>query len=312
MLDHGLFVEKYRPSTIQDCILPVELEATFTKLLKSGECQNMLFYGGAGIGKTSVAKAVCNDFGADYILINCSEDGTIDTLRTKIRSFASSVSLGGGPKVIILDEFDYSNAQSIQPALRGAIEEFAKNCRFIITCNYKNRIISPIHSRFTNINFSIPAEEKPKLAIKMLKRLEYILKEEGITYDKEVLAKLIYKFFPDFRRILNELQRYSLGGHIDIGILTNLQDVSVDDLMKYMKSKRFSDVRKWVVENMDNSFSDVFRSIYDGLSTNLVPSSIPRAIVILAEYQHKAAFVADHEINMCACMVELMMECEFK
>lgn len=312
MIDHGLFVEKYRPKTIQDCILPIELESTFTKLVKSGECQNMLFYGGAGTGKTSVARALCNDLDADYILINCSEDGTIDTLRTKIRNFASSVSLGGGSKIIILDEFDYSNAQSIQPALRGAIEEFAKNCRFIITCNYKNRIIAPIHSRFTNINFKIPSEEKPKLASKMLKRIEHILDQEGIGYDREVIAKLILKFFPDFRRVLNELQRYSLGGKIDVGILTNLQDVSVERLVSYMKEKRFSDVRKWVVDNLDNSFTDIFRSIYDGLSGSLVPSSIPKAIVILAEYQHKAAFVADHEINICACMVELMMECDFK
>lgn len=312
MIDHGLFVEKYRPSTVSDCILPVELKTTIEKMVASGESHNMLFYGGAGCGKTSVARSICNDLEADNIIINCSEDGNIDTLRTKIRGFASTISLSGASKVVILDEFDYSNAQSIQPALRGAIEEFSRNCRFIITCNYKNRIIAPIHSRFTNLDFTIPNEEKPTIAFKVLDRVEHILNQEGIPYDKEVLVKLIMKFFPDIRRILNELQRYSYSGKIDVGILSNLEEVTVKDLMDHMKSKRFSDVRKWVVDNMDNSFSDIFRSIYDGLSSYLNPQSIPRAIVIIGEYQHKAAFVADHEINITACMVELMMECDFK
>jgi DNA polymerase III delta prime subunit len=312
MLEHGLFVEKYRPSTVKDCILPVEIETTIRKMVEVKECHNLLFHGGAGCGKTSVARAICNDLDADYIIINCSEDGNIDTLRTKIRSFASTVSLNGNSKVVILDEFDYSNAQSIQPALRGAIEEFAKNCRFIITCNYKNRIISPIHSRFTNVDFTIPSEEKASIAMRILKRMEYILGEEGIEYDQEVIAKLVTKHFPDIRRMLNEIQRYSYNGKIDIGILSSLGDVQIKDLMKAMSQKNFADVRKWVVNNLDNSYSDIFRSIYDGLTGNLKPNSIPQAIVTLGEYQYKAAFVADQEINLTALMVELMMECDFK
>ena len=312
MLEHGLFVEKYRPSTVKDCILPVEIQTTIRKMVELKECHNLLFHGGAGCGKTSVARAICNDLDADYIIINCSEDGNIDTLRTKIRSFASTVSLNGNSKVVILDEFDYSNAQSIQPALRGAIEEFAKNCRFIITCNYKNRIISPIHSRFTNVDFTIPSEEKASIAMRILERMEYILGEEGIEYDQEVIAKLVTKHFPDIRRMLNEIQRYSYNGKIDIGILSSLGDVHIKDLMKAMSQKNFADVRKWVVNNLDNSYSDIFRSIYDGLTGNLKPNSIPQAIVTLGEYQYKAAFVADQEINLTALMVELMMECEFK
>ena len=216
---------------------------------ESDECHNLLFHGGAGCGKTSVARAICADLNADFIIINCSEDGNIDTLRTKIRSFASTVSLNGNSKVVILDEFDYSNAQSIQPALRGAIEEFAKNCRFIITCNYKNRIISPIHSRFTNIDFTIPSEEKAGIAMKILQRMEYILKKENIEYEQEVLAKLVTKHFPDIRRMLNEIQRYSYNGKIDVGILSSLGDVHIKDLMKAMSQKNFADVRKWVVNN---------------------------------------------------------------
>jgi len=213
---------------------------------------------------------------------------------------------------VILDEFDYSNAQSIQPALRGAIEEFAKNCRFIITCNYKNRIISPIHSRFTNIDFTIPSEEKAGIAMKILQRMEYILKEENIEYEQEVLAKLVTKHFPDIRRMLNEIQRYSYNGKIDVGILSSLGDVHIKDLMKAMSQKNFADVRKWVVNNLDNSYSDIFRAIYEGLSESIKPNSIPSAIVTLGEYQYKAAFVADQEINLTALMVELMMECDFK
>ena len=312
MLEHGLFVEKYRPSTVKDCILPIEIETTIRKMVESDECHNLLFHGGAGCGKTSVARAICADLNADFIIINCSEDGNIDTLRTKIRSFASTVSLNGNSKVVILDEFDYSNAQSIQPALRGAIEEFAKNCRFIITCNYKNRIISPIHSRFTNIDFTIPSEEKAGIAMKILQRMEYILKEENIEYEHEVLAKLVTKHFPDIRRMLNEIQRYSYNGKIDVGILSSLGDVHIKDLMKAMSQKNFADVRKWVVNNLDNSYSDIFRAIYEGLSESIKPNSIPSAIVTLGEYQYKAAFVADQEINLTALMVELMMECDFK
>ena len=311
MSEINLFVEKYRPKSIEECILPESIKNTFREIVKSGECQNLLLSGKPGTGKTSVAKALCNDLDCDWIMINCSEDGNIDTLRTKIRSFASTVSLSDKKKVVILDEFDYSNASSIQPALRGAIEEFAGNCRFILTCNYKNRIIEPIHSRCTTIEFSIPSKEKPKMAKEFMSRCEMILDEEGITYDVKVLVELIMKYFPDFRKILNELQRYSVSGTIDVGILsTSTQKIT--DLMKAMKDKDFVSVRKWVAMNMDNSQTDLFRAIYDGLYEHLAPSSIPNAILILAEYQYKAAFVADQEINTGACMVELMMSCEFK
>jgi len=308
----GLLVEKYRPATIDDCILPVSLKETFKDIVGSGECQNLLLTGGAGCGKTSVARALCNELDADSILINCSEDGNIDTLRTKIRTFASTVSISGNKKVVILDEFDYSNANSIQPALRGAIEEFADNCRFIITCNYKNRIISPIHSRCTNIEFTIPSEEKPSLAGQFMQRVKTILDKEAIPYEDKILAQLITKYFPDFRRVLNELQRYSVAGIIDIGILSQIGEVQVKELAVAMKGKNFTEARKWVVSNLDNSQTELFRKIYDGLYDYVTPSSIPQAILILADYQHKAAFVADQEINLTACIVELMMECEFK
>ena len=308
----GLLVEKYRPATIDDCILPVSLKETFKDIVGSGECQNLLLSGGAGCGKTSVARALCNELDADSILINCSEDGNIDTLRTKIRTFASTVSISGNKKVVILDEFDYSNANSIQPALRGAIEEFADNCRFIITCNYKNRIISPIHSRCTNIEFAIPSEEKPTLAGQFMQRVKKILDKEAIPYEDKILAQLITKYFPDFRRVLNELQRYSVAGIIDIGILSQIGEVQVKELAVAMKGKNFTEARKWVVSNLDNSQTELFRKIYDGLYDYVTPSSIPQAILILADYQHKAAFVADQEINLTACIVELMMECEFK
>ena len=309
---HGLLVEKYRPTTIDDCILPMSLKATFKDIVKSGECQNLLLTGGAGCGKTSVARALCNELDADSILINCSEDGNIDTLRTKIRTFASTVSISGNKKVVILDEFDYSNAQSIQPALRGAIEEFADNCRFIITCNYKNRIISPIHSRCTNIEFIIPSEERPTLAAQFMERVKNILNIEGIPYEDAILAQLITKYFPDFRRVLNELQRYSVAGIIDVGILSQIGEIQVKELVTSMKEKNFTEARKWVVSNLDNSQTELFRKIYDGLYEYVQSSSIPQAILILADYQYKSAFVADQEINLTACIVELMMECEFK
>jgi DNA polymerase III delta prime subunit len=311
MSEINLFVENYRPKTIEECILPESIKNTFREIVKSGECQNLLLSGKPGTGKTSVAKALCNDLDCDWIMINCSEDGNIDTLRTKIRTFASTVSLSDKRKVVILDEFDYSNASSIQPALRGAIEEFASNCRFILTCNYKNRIIEPIHSRCTTIEFSIPSKEKPKMAKQFMSRCEMILDEEEITYDTKVLAELILKYFPDFRKILNELQRYSVSGTIDVGILATPSQ-KINDVIKAMKEKDFVTVRKWVAGNMDNSQTDLFRAIYDGLYEHLSPTSIPNAILILAEYQYKAAFVADQEINTAACMVELMMSCEFK
>lgn len=310
---NGLWTEKYRPQTVEDCILPVETSESFLRTVELGEPQNLLLSGGPGCGKTSVAKALCADLGCDVMVINCSEDGNIDTLRTKIRSFASTVSLTDGvKKVVILDEFDYSNAQSTQPALRGFIEEFADNCRFILTCNFKNRIIEPLHSRCTCIDFRIPQKEKPQMAVQFLKRAEEILKTEGVEYDQKVIAQLVSKYFPDFRRTLNELQRYSAGGKIDVGILQTLGDLQINGLIKSMKGKDFGGVRKWVVENLDNDQSRVFRAVYDGLYENLESGSIPQAILILGDYQYKAAFVADSEINLTACMVQLMMECKFK
>jgi len=307
-----LWVEKYRPQTIDDCILPVSLKKTFKDMVAKGEPQNLLLSGTAGTGKTTVAKALCNDIGVDYIVINCSENGNIDTLRTDIRQFASTISLSESKKAVILDEFDYSNAQSIQPALRGAIEEFSGNCRFIITCNYKSRIIEPIHSRCTCLDFALPTAEKPAIASKMLERCVYILNNEGIKHDKKVLGQLIMKHFPDFRRILNELQRYGVSGTIDEGILSNFTEIEIKNLMASMKAKDFAGVRKWVVSNMDASQTEIFRKIYDNLYENISPSSIPESVLVLADYQYKSAFVADQEINMVACLVELMMRCEFK
>jgi len=307
-----LWVEKYRPQTIEDCILPQNIKDTFQQMVNAGESQNFLLSGSAGCGKTTIAKALCNELDTDYIMINCSEDGNIDTLRTKIRNFASSVSISGGKKIVILDEFDYANAQSTQPALRGFIEEFSKNCRFILTCNFKNRIIEPIHSRCTCIEFKIPNKSKPKLASEFLDRCKSILDIEGIGYDEKVLAELILKHFPDFRRIINELQRYSVAGSIDVGILTQIGEINTKDLITYMKEKNFTEVRKWVVQNLDNDTTRLFRNLYDGFYDCLKPQSIPSAILILAEYQYKDAFVADNEINTTACLVQLMMECEFK
>jgi len=309
----GLWVERYRPQSVDECILPQETQDAFTQMVQRKEPQNLLLSGGAGCGKTSVAKALCNDLGCDWLMVNCSEDGNIDTLRTKIRQFASTVSLtDGAKKVVILDEFDYSNAQSTQPALRGFIEEFAANCRFILTCNFKNRVIEPLHSRCTCIDFRIPNKEKPKLAVRFLKRAEDILKREGIQYDQKVVAQLVGKHFPDFRRTLNELQRYSASGTIDVGILNTIADVQIKELVKCMKGKDFAGVRKWVVENLDNDSTRLFRSVYDALYENMESGSIPQAILILADYQYKAAFAADAEINLTACMVQLMMECKFK
>ena len=307
-----LWVEKYRPKTIDECILPESIKSTFQSMVDSGESQNLLLSGSAGCGKTTIAKALCNELDTDNIIINCSEDGNIDTLRTKIRNFASTVSLSGAKKIVILDEFDYSNAQSTQPALRGFIEEFSNNCRFILTCNFKNRIIEPLHSRCTSINFSVPKKEKPKMASQFMERVKYVLDNEGIPYEEKVVAELIMKHFPDFRRVLNELQRYSISGSIDVGILTQIGEIHIKDLVSHMKSKDFTSARKWAVENLDNSPSELFRKVYDGLYEHLSPSSIPQAVLILAEYQYKSAFVADQEINLVACIVELMMGCEFK
>lgn len=307
-----LWVEKYRPKVIADCILPSTMKKTFTDMVESGEVQNLLLSGGAGCGKTTVARALCSELDTDYIIVNCSEDGNIDTLRTRIRNFASTVSMSGNKKVVILDEFDYSNAQSTQPALRGFMEEFSANCRFILTCNFKNRIIEPLHSRCTCINFQIPTKERPTLAKQMLQRVKGILDAEGVAYDDKVLVELIMKHFPDFRRILNELQRYSVSGKIDVGILIQLGEIKIKELISALKGKDFTSVRKWVVENSDADSASLFRKIYESMYDCFAPSSIPKLVLILAEYQYKAAFVADAEINMTACLTEIMMECEFK
>ena len=311
--ENFLWVEKYRPQTIEECVLPVSLKSTFSDMVAKGEPQNLLFSGSAGVGKTTVAKALCNEMGCDWIIINCSEEGNIDTLRTKIRQFASTVSLNrDSKKVVILDEFDYSNANSIQPALRGAIEEFANNCRFILTCNYKSRIIEPIHSRCTCIDFILPVGEKPAIAAKMMERCAFILAQEGVKFDKKVLGQLIMKHFPDMRRVINELQRYGVSGSIDVGILASVSELEIKNLMAGLRSKDFATVRKWAALNAESSPQEIYRKIYDALTDHLEKQSIPEAILIIADYQYKAAFVADQEINLVACLVQLMMSCAFK
>jgi DNA polymerase III delta prime subunit len=311
--ENFLWVEKYRPKTIEECVLPVSLKSTFSDMVAKGEPQNLLFSGTAGVGKTTVAKALCNEMDCDWILINCSEEGNIDTLRTKIRQFASTVSLSGDvKKVVILDEFDYSNANSIQPALRGAIVEFANNCRFILTCNYKSRIIEPIHSRCTCIDFVLTPSEKPQIAAKMMERCSFILNQEGVKHDKKVLGQLIMKHFPDMRRILNELQRYSVSGSIDIGILTSIADSEIKNLVSSLRNKDFAGVRRWAALNAETSPQEVYRKIYDSLGDVLENQSIPEAIIIIGEAQYRSAFVADQEINLVACLVQIMMSCAFK
>ena len=307
-----LWVEQYRPKTIDDCILPDSLKSLFLAFIKKGEISNMLFSGTAGIGKTTVAKALCNQMNCDWIMINGSEEGGIDVLRNKIKNFASTVSLSGGKKVVILDEADYLNPQSTQPALRGFVEEFHKNCRFILTCNFKNRIIEPLHSRFSNIEFKVNPKDKPKLASRLFERAIYILKEQNVSYEDKVLVELITKHFPDFRKLINELQRYSVSGSIDAGILVNVSDENLKTLITHLKGKEFSDMRKWVVNNLDNDPVKIFRKIYDTLYTNLEPSTIPHAVLIIADYQYKSAFVADQEINLVACLTELMSQVKFK
>jgi DNA polymerase III delta prime subunit len=307
-----LWVEEYRPKTIDDCILPQSLKTLFTSFVQKGELSNLLLSGTSGIGKTTVAKALCEQLNCDWIMINGSEEGGIDVLRNKIKNFASTVSLSGGKKVVILDEADYLNPQSTQPALRGFVEEFHKNCRFILTCNFKNRIIEPLHSRFSNIEFKINPKDKPKLASRLFERAVFILKEQNINYEEKVLVELIKKHFPDFRKLINELQRYSISGTIDAGILVNLSDENLKTLVSHLKNKEFSDMRKWVVNNLDNDPVRIFRKMYDTLYSNLEPSTIPHAVLIIADYQYKSAFVADQEINLVACLTELMSQVKFK
>ena len=308
MSNDFLWVEKYRPKTISDIILPDDLKETFTKIVESGEMPNMLFTGSAGLGKTTVAKAPCNQIGLDWILINGSEEGNIDTLRGKIKQFASSVSLQGGFKVVILDEADYLNAQSTQPALRGFIEEFANNCRFILTCNFKNRIIEPLHSRCGVYEFNTTKKSMANLCMNFMNRAKIILTDEGIEFDKPVLAELIMKFAPDWRRVLNELQRQAFNGKIS-GINTDVNNF--DQLFAHLKNKEFKQMRKWVTDNMDVEATAIFRGIYDRMYDYLKPQSIPQLVLILADYQYKQAFVADHELNIVACMTEIMANVEF-
>lgn len=308
-----LFVEKYRPQTIEDTILPKRLKDTFQEFVKQNEIPNLMLCGSAGVGKTTVAKALCNELGADYIVINGSDEGRlIDTLRTKIKNFASTVSLGGGPKVVILDEADYISADSVQPALRNFIEEFSSNCRFIFTCNYKNRIIPPLHSRTTVIDFSMTPRDKQLLATQFHKRLCEICTAEGIKYDDKVLVELILKFFPDFRRCLNEVQRYGVGGEIDTGLLATLSEEKLTPLIDMLQDKNWSGMRKWVGANSDNDFNTLYRKVFDALEKRLEPSSIPASVLIIADFQYKSAFAMDSEINFVACLTEIMTECKFK
>jgi len=314
MRDEFLWVEKYRPKTIEDCILPEQIKKTFLDFLDKGEVPNLLLSGPAGCGKTTVAKALCNQLGVDVYVINGSDEGRfLDTVRNNAKNFASTVSFSSEAKhkVIIIDEAD-NTTPDVQLLLRASIEEFSGNCRFIFTCNYKNKIIEPLHSRCAVIDFGIKGKQKADIATCFFKRLNSILEQERIEADKKVLAELINKHFPDWRRVLNECQRYSVGGKIDSGILAHFSDVKVNDLIKNLKEKNFPEVRKWCVNNLDNDPSVLLRRIYDSLYSSLVPSTIPAAVLILAKYQYQIAFVADQEINMLACLTEIMVECEFK
>jgi DNA polymerase III delta prime subunit len=310
-MDHLLWTEKFRPQTIQDCILPDRLKQPFQEYVNQKQIPNLLLTGGAGVGKTTVAKAMCNEIGCDFMVINGSDESGIDTFRTKIKNYASSMSLSGGRKVIIIDEADYLNPNSTQPALRNAIEEFAGNCSFIFTCNYKNRIIEPLHSRCAVIEFGLKNGEKAKMAAAFFKRIQSILQSEKVEYDDKVIAELVKKHFPDFRRVLNELQRYSQFGKIDTGILAQISDVSIEEIVKCISSKDFGAIRKWVATNEIDS-ATLYRKLYDSLYDVLKSQSIPQAVLIIADYQYKAAFVADQEINTVACLTELMVNCEFQ
>jgi DNA polymerase III delta prime subunit len=308
-----LWVEKYRPQTIDECVLPEALKKTFKEYIDQGELPHFLFAGTAGIGKTTVAKALCNEIGAEYIILNGSDTGGhIDTLRTQIKGFASTVSLTDAKKIVILDEADYLQANSTQPALRAFMEEYSANCRFIFTCNYKNKIIEPLHSRCAVIEFKIENKDKQQLAGTFFKRATQILKQEGIEFDPKVVAELVTKHFPDWRRVLNELQRYSVSGKIDSGILVNLGEETYKELVKHLKDKNYAEVRKWVGKNSDADTVALFRELYDNSATTMEAGSIPSLVLVLADYQYKAAFVADHELNIMAALTEIMMQCKFK
>lgn len=310
--DNILWVEKYRPQKISDCILPDYLKEPFQTYVDNNVIPNLLLSGGPGMGKTTAAIAMCKQVGCDYLIINGSQETGIDLLRTKLENYCSSVSLQGGRKVVIIDEADYLNPQSTQPAMRGFIERFSNNCSFILTCNYLNRIIEPIHSRCSVVEFKIPQKMKPKMATQLMGRIKYILDDNNVQYEERVLAELIMKHFPDFRRTLNELQKYSTSGQIDSGILSQLGDISFKELIVAMKNKNFPSIRKWVANNSDSDPKLVYRKIYDELENHLASQSIPSAILLLADYQYKAAFVADQELNLTACLLEIMVDSEFK
>lgn len=308
--DQFLWVEKYRPRKLDDCILPAYQKKVFQDMVEKDEIQNMLLCGSAGVGKTTIARALCEELGTDYIIINGSEESGIDVLRTKIKQFASTVSFSGKTKVVILDEADYLNPNSTQPALRAFIEEFSANCRFIFTCNFKNRIIPPLHSRCAVIEFKIGKEERPKIAARFFKRVNEILANEKVEADPKVVAKVLEKHFPDYRRVLNELQRYASSGKIDEGILVNMGEVNMQDLISALKDKDWKKMRTWVVNNLDNDPQTLFRKIYDTLLDSVV--QVPQLVLLLADYQYKAAFCADQEINLVACLTEIMASVEFK
>jgi DNA polymerase III delta prime subunit len=307
-----LWCEKHRPRKVENAILPKKLKDVFLKIVKSGELPNMLFTGTAGLGKTTIARAICDELGYDYILINGSEDGNIDTLRGKIKRFASSVSLGGDVKVVILDEADYLNPQSTQPALRGFIEEFSSNCRFILTCNFKNRIIEPLHSRCGVYEFNTTKKEMQVLCSDFFVRLMSILESEGVDFNKDLIAQLIMKHAPDWRRVINECQRFSIGGQLETTVLDNDANDNYNLLFKSLKEKDFKKMRSWVAQNVDVDVSAIFRHIYDNMYTHVDPAYIPQLVLVLADYQYKNAFVADHELNVVACMTEIMANVEFK
>lgn len=307
-----LWVESYRPSTVEECVLSPKLKKTFQEIVDSGELPNMLLAGAAGTGKTTVALAMCKELGLDYIMINGSEESGIDTLRTKIKRYASTVSIMSSYKVVIIDEADYLNPQSTQPALRGFIEEFSNSCRFILTCNFKNRIIEPLHSRCPVYEFTLSKKELPTLSAQFMKRLQHILKSENVEFEPKVIAEVIMKYAPDWRRVIGECQRYAISGKIDSGILVNLSDESINGLFKAMKGKDFKTMRQWVVDNIDTESASIFRKIYDHMVEHVKPSCIPSIVLILSEYQYKDSFAADKEINVVACMIEIMSTAEWK
>tara|TARA_R110000765_G_scaffold94986_4_gene178946 strand:- start:691 stop:1638 length:948 start_codon:yes stop_codon:yes gene_type:complete len=308
-----LWVEKYRPKKVADCILSSELKDTFSNYVKDNKIPNMILAGGPGTGKTTIARALCDEIGVDYLMVNGSDEGrNIDTVRTTLTQYCSSVSMSGNRKVVIMDEADYMNPDSVQPALRGFIEKFSGNVSFIFTCNFRNRIIDPIHSRCSVVEFVIPKAQRENLAVQFLDRCKKILSDEKVESEDKVIAELIMKHFPDFRRVLNELQKYSSSGKIDSGILSVMSEINMSDLMGFLKQKKFTEVRRWSVQNLDNDSVRIFRKIYDTLYDYLSPTTIPQAVLILADYQYKSAFVADQEINLVACLTEIMVECEFK